>query len=345
MTSMNNAIRRLPAEWETHDAVLLSWPHADTDWNYILDEVTSCYIRIVEAILAESNLVIVCPDPQIPQRLLSHLPQDRITYLKIPTNDTWARDFGPLTVIEDNGSQRCLHFRFNGWGLKFASNHDNRITAEISNVGVLKGSYENHQGFVLEGGSIESDGKGTILTTSECLLSPNRNSQLTKDQIEEQLKNYFGAIRVLWLDHGFLSGDDTDSHIDTLARLAPNDTIVYVGSPADHSDIHYEALTAMQQQLSEFRTTIGTPYRLIRLPFPDPVYDENGERLPATYANYLVIGKTVLVPTYSQPINDAEALNAISSAFPEFIIRGVECSPLIKQHGSLHCVTMQLNPR
>lgn len=342
---MSSALFRLPAEWETHESVLLSWPHSGTDWAYMLDRVTECYIRVAEAIVKVASIIVVCPDSCLPKKYLSHLPQDKIKYIELPTNDTWARDFGPLTVVDGDGIANCLHFRFNGWGLKFASNFDNRITHGLFQAGVLDGFYENRQGFVLEGGSIESDGKGTILTTTECLMSPNRNSQMAQDEIERYILNAFGARRVLWLDHGFLAGDDTDSHIDTLARLAPDDTIVYVGAPDDSNDIHFEQLSLMENQLKSFNSIDGKPYRLVKLPFPDPVYDESGDRLPATYANYLVISNTVLVPTYSQPDKDTHALAQISSAFPNFNVIGIDCSPLICQHGSLHCITMQINPK
>jgi len=192
---------------------------------------------------------------------------------------------------------------------------------------------------VLEGGSIESDGQGTIFTTSCCLLAPHRNQPLTKDQIEERLKEYLCAERVLWIDHGQLTGDDTDGHIDTLVRIAPNDTLLYIGCD-DPQDEQYEELHLMEEQLRTFRTTDGKPYRLLQLPMPRAIFDEC-QRLPATYANFLVINGAVLCPTYNQPDLDAEALRIIGEAFPDREIVGIDCRSLIKQHGSLHCCTMQ----
>lgn len=223
--------------------------------------------------------------------------------------------------------------------MKFASDKDNLITRRLVDANALHGRYVNCLGFVLEGGSIESDGKGTLLTTSECLLSPNRNGQMTQKEIETYLRNTFHLQQVLWLDHGYLAGDDTDSHIDTLARLCPNDTIVYVQC-TDITDEHYEALRLMEEQLKTFRTLKGEPYRLLPLPMANAII-EDGERLPATYANFLILNEAVLYPTYNQPDNDRRAAEVLQQAFPDYEIVGIDCRALICQHGSLHCVTMQ----
>ena len=209
----------------------------------------------------------------------------------------------------------------------------------------LRGHYVSHLDFVFEGGSIESDGRGTLLTTSECLLSPHRNPSLTRQEIEQRLLHYFHAQRVLWLDHGYLAGDDTDSHIDTLARLCPGDTILYVQC-SDPSDEHYNALRAMEDQLRTFTVLGASPaeehYRLLPLPLPSPIYDpDDGHRLPATYANFLILNSAVLLPTYGQPANDDLARRQLQRAFPRHDIVPVDCRVLIRQHGSLHCSTMQ----
>lgn len=232
-------------------------------------------------------------------------------------------------------------FKFNAWGLKFAADKDNLITRNLYQKGALRGEYLNYLGFVLEGGSIESDGRGTLLTTSECLLSPNRNGEMSRDEIGRYLADRFNLDKVLWLDHGYLAGDDTDSHIDTLARLAPDDTIIYVGCD-DTADEHYESLLAMKRQLAGMTTKEGRPFNLIELPLPDAVYDEDGMRLPATYANFLILNESVLMPSYGQPKKDLLASQILKIAFPGREIRMIDCRALIKQHGSLHCVTMQL---
>lgn len=336
----NNCLCYLPAEWESTGAILLSWPHCNTDWNYMLEEVTECFVNLVTEIIKEEKVIIVAPDVNIPQKQLAHLDNTNIHYYSVPTNDTWARDFGPITTIE-NGEFVIHDFQFNGWGLKFVSCHDNMISQSIIKAGILNGRYKNNLGFTLEGGSIESDGKGLMLTTSECLLSLNRNGDMAKSEIEAYLSCELGLKKILWLDYGYLAGDDTDSHIDTLARLAPKDTIVYVGCN-DETDEHYSALNMMKQQLKEFTTLDGTSFNLVELPFPNAVYDEDGERLPATYANFLIMKNTVLMPSYNQPGNDNLAISQLQKAFPNYKIVAVDCRALIKQHGSLHCVTMQL---
>ena len=338
---MSDRATRLPAEWEPHGAVMLSWPHKDTDWAPVLDEAIDCFVEIAKAIAREETLIVVAPDVEEPRRVLDceKLP-NRILYLTVPTNDTWARDFGPITVERDGNPVIC-DFKFNGWGLKFPADKDNLITRAMCNTGLLRGRYSNELSFVLEGGSIESDGQGTLMTTSQCLLSPNRNGAMSRDEIEEYLKSRFGLDRVLWLDYGALEGDDTDSHIDTLARLAPNDTILYVGTD-DVTDSHYDELNKMKLQLQSFVTASGQPYNLIELPLPDAVYDEEGNRLPATYANFLIMNHSILMPVYRQPQKDELAAQIIKIAFPDHQVVKIDCSVLIKQHGSLHCVTMQV---
>jgi agmatine deiminase len=263
----------------------------------------------------------------------------RVTLCPIATNDTWARDFGPITVFE-NGSPLLLDFGFNAWGLKFPADLDNRITANLARIGAFGHCPVHVPGLILEGGSLDSDGNGTLLTTSACLLSPNRNPHLDRAGIEQALCDHLGARRVLWLEHGALAGDDTDAHIDTLARFCPDDTIVHVccDNPADE---HCAELTAMATELRTFRTVRGAPYRLVPLPWPQPCHDADGHRLPATYANFLAINEAVLVPTYNVP-QDATALQILAEVFPDREIIGIDCRPLIVQHGSLHCVTMQI---
>ena len=332
-------------EWGRVNGVQLTWPHEGTDWAYMLDEVTDCYINLAYAIASRTKLLIVTPNPaELDTLLRTKLPLkvvENITLFECSTNDTWARDHGPITCLSSNKQIQLLDFRFNGWGGKFEAHLDNKITKTLCNAEVLQGEYIDHLDFELEGGSIESDGQGTLLTTSECLLNPNRNPDLTKAEIEERLKEWFGLDRILWLDHGYLAGDDTDSHVDTLARICPDNTIAYVQCK-DETDEHYEALKAMEEQLQTFTTAEGLPYRLIPLPMAAPAFDEDGERLPATYANYLVVNKAVLYPTYATPELDQQAEEQLAKAFPGYELVSINCTALIKQHGSLHCATMQL---
>ena len=333
----------LPAEWHEQSAVQLTWPHAGTDWQPILEDVTHCYLDMAMAISERERLIIVTPEPAHARMLLQGALHtkglSRITFCKAPTNDTWARDHGFITLLAPDGPH-LLDFKFNGWGEKFPADLDNQICRRMMEQNLLKGHYENHLDFVLEGGSIESDGCGTILTTSQCLLAPHRNQPLTQTQIEERLLATLHAERILWLDHGYLAGDDTDSHIDTLARFCPDNTIAYVQC-LDPSDEHYAELQLMEALLKTFRTIGGKPYHLIPLPMAKETYDEDGTRLPATYANFLIINGAVLMPTYDDPDNDIKAEEQLRKAFPHHEIVGIDCRPLITQHGSLHCCTMQ----
>lgn len=337
MSDTFNAV--LPAEWAPQSGIQLTWPHAGTDWAHMLTEVQVCFAAIAREITQRELLLIVTPEPEeVKKQISATVNMQNVRFMECETNDTWARDHGAITMLDAEGAS-LLDFMFNGWGLKFASDKDNLITRQAVKVGFLNGRYVNRLGFVLEGGSIESDGLGTLLTTSECLLSPNRNGQMSRDEIEDYLCSVFHLKQVLWLDHGYLAGDDTDSHVDTLARLCSPDTIAYVQC-TDTQDEHYEALHQMEEQLKTFRTLNGNPYRLLALPMVDKI-EEEGERLPATYANFLIMNDAVLYPTYRQPENDQRAKEVLQEAFPEYEIVGIDCRALIKQHGSLHCVTMQ----
>ncbi len=335
--SKQTRTRRLPAEWEPQSAVQLTFPHAGTDWAEMLDEVLPCFVEIAETISRFEKVLIVCPDAAETNALLRNAVQEHLVFAEIPSNDTWARDHGGITVFEA-GKPVVLDFLFTGWGLKFPAFHDNRITRVLWEQGVLHAEHR-YPGLALEGGGIESDGQGTLLTTAECLLSPNRNPHLTKAQTEERLRELFGLDRVLWLHHGALAGDDTDAHIDTLARFCSPDTIAYVQCP-DPQDEHYPTLLAMEQELQTLRTSDGKPYRLVPMPWPDACYAADGHRLPATYANFLIINGAVLAPTYRVP-QDAEALRILAELFPDRETIGIDCRALIEQHGSLHCLTMQ----
>lgn len=329
----------LPAEWVLQSGVQLTWPHAGTDWAYMLEEVQKCFVAIAAEIAKRELLLIVTPEPdEVKKQISATVNMESVRFLECETNDTWARDHGAITMLDADGPS-LLDFTFNGWGLKFASDKDNCITRRAVETKALNGKYVNRLGFVLEGGSIESDGAGTLLTTSECLLSPNRNGQMNKVEIEEFLRSTFHLERVLWLDYGYLAGDDTDSHIDTLARFCSPHTIAYVQC-SDVQDEHYEELLRMEEQLKSFRTLSGEPYRLLALPMVDKIEVE-GERLPATYANFLIMNDVILYPTYNQLENDVCAKEVLQEAFPNYEIIGIDCRALIKQHGSLHCITMQ----
>ena len=329
----------LPAEWFPQSAVQLTWPHAGTDWAPILKEVIPCFVSIAQEIMKREKLVVVCPDASEVKEQLGAFDEERVRFVELPTNDTWARDHGGISVFDPLGPM-VYDFVFNGWGMKFAANKDNLITRNLYQSGVFAEEIQlmNMAPFVLEGGSIESDGRGTLMATAECLLSVNRNEYLQREEIEHYLKDVFGVKRILWIENGYLAGDDTDSHVDTLARFCSEDTIAYVKCE-DESDEHYDELRAMEEEIKAFRQENGEPYRLVPLPMADEVVWE-GERLPATYANFLIINDAVLLPFYNSP-KDEEARKALQAVFPDREVIGINCLPLIKQHGSLHCVTMQ----
>ena len=331
---------RLPAEWEAQDGVLMAWPHDGTDWAYMLADVRPVFIDIIRQIARFERVLLTAPNAADATGMLAAAGIDltKVVVCELPNNDTWARDFGPIAVNYNN-QPVLLDFGFNGWGLKFPANHDNLINARLKEQGAFVPGLKTI-GLIMEGGSIESDGLGTILTTAECLLSPNRNPQLDRSEIEQALAALLGARRVLWINHGWLAGDDTDSHVDTLARFCPDNTIVYQSCDIP-LDEHYGCLKLMEEELQAFRAPDGSPYTLIALPWPRACFDDQAHRLPATYANFLIINGAVLVPTYRDK-NDSLALACIATAFPGREIIGVDCLPLIEQHGSLHCVTMQL---
>jgi agmatine deiminase len=329
--------RYFPAEWAPQSAVQLTFPHADTDWADVLDEVLPCFVQIAETISRFQPVLIVCRDTESVKALLKNAKQEHLIFAECDSNDTWARDHGGITILE-NGQPVVLDFVFNGWGLKFPAFKDNLITGVLSRQGVIKVPVRPG-GLALEGGGIESNGAGILMTTAECMLSPNRNPHLSKEAIDQQLKSLFGVEKVLWLHHGYLAGDDTDSHIDTLARFCHQNTISYVRCD-DASDEHFDALQKMETELLAARNLEGEPFELIALPWPDACFDPEGQRLPATYANFLIINDAVLVPTYSVK-QDAAALEIIKGIFPDHEVIGIDCRALILQHGSLHCVTMQ----
>jgi agmatine/peptidylarginine deiminase len=323
---------------------MLTWPHPHSDWAPWLSQCDQLYCQIVKTISAYEKLLIVSYDQQHQNHirtLLNHhaINQARVRFHMVTSNDSWARDHGPITVLKD-GRPCLLDFGFNGWGGKFSAALDDLISQKLYTQGAFANIDMEAWPLILEGGSIDSDGEGTLLTTEQCLLTPTRNPALDKSQVESVLKNSLGIERILWLSKGELIGDDTDSHIDMLARFCDRQTIAYT-SCENVADPHYASLKDMQQQLAGFKTAQGTPYTLIPLPIPKAIYNDQGERLPASYANFLIINKAVLVPVYGDN-NDAIALQRLAACFPDRKLIGINCRTLIEQFGSLHCISMQL---
>jgi agmatine/peptidylarginine deiminase len=326
MANNKNCINslRLPAEWEPQSGIQLTWPHANTDWKPYLEDITKVFVNMAKVITNEELLTVVTPETETVRKQLSKeltaAQLNNVIFYDIDSNDTWARDHAPLTLVSDDKETCILDFKFNGWGDKFEWTKDNNITSQLNNKGAFNSGYECDTDFVLEGGSIESDGKGSIFTTTFCLMAEHRNQPLTREEIEERLLKSLHAKRIVWLDYGQLIGDDTDGHIDTIVRLAPNDTILYNGCD-DEKDEQYNDFNSLEEQLRQLKTLDGQPYNLLRLPMPDAIY--------------------VICPTYSQPIKDNIAMEVLQRAFPNHNIVGIDASVVIKQHGSLHCLTMQ----
>jgi agmatine deiminase len=340
---MSSHYRLLP-EWTPQSGVMLTWPRSDGDWSPDYASVERCHTQLAKEISLREQVVIVCMDTAHAERIRQLVKTaggrpERLHLFPFPSNDAWARDHGPITVLKD-GKLTLLDFIFNGWGSKYPHEFDNQLTLKLHARGAFGATPVESIDLVMEGGSIEVDGEGTLLTTESCLLNPNRNPGLTRDQIETRLRQYLGIERILWLRHGAIEGDDTDGHIDTLARFCDPATIAYQAC-SDESDPHYAGIKAMEDELKALRRSNGEPYRLIPLPWPAAIHDDSGRRLPATYANFLIVNGAVLVPTYNDAA-DAAALKALAGAFLGRSIVPVMCRPLIYQYGSLHCVTMQL---
>lgn len=332
--------RTFLAEWAPQWGVLLAWPHADTDWADNLAAAEQCYTNIVHSISCHGQVLLLCQDDTHQQHIEQCLGDiSKVHFVQLPYNDTWARDFGFLTL--QHAEQTLLvDFTFNAWGNKFAAHWDNALNQQLCQHPLLAHNPYEHHNLVLEGGSLESDGQGTLLTTRICLLNPNRNPQLNQVEIEQQLQHSLGVERILWLTQGHLEGDDTDAHIDTLARFASPEKIIYM-SCDDPSDTHYPALQAMERELQALRQADGSAYQLYPVPLPAPIYAE-GQRLPASYVNFLILNQAVLLPIYGDQRTDAIAIQQTQAAFPAHEIIPIDCNALIQQNGSLHCITMQI---
>ncbi|NOZ91258.1 MAG: agmatine deiminase family protein [Epsilonproteobacteria bacterium] len=330
-------MRYFPPEWHKQRAILMAFPHANTDWADNLNSALTPFVRIAQAIAYKEPVYIICDNREDISNLFCYTTN--MSFIEIPTNDTWCRDYGYISIIEDN-EVKLLDFQFDGWGGKFESTLDNRVNRTLYQKGYLGTTPLESIDFVLEGGSIESNGDGVLLTTIKCLCNPNRNGGLSKIEVEKKLKEYLGVQKVLWLDYGYLVGDDTDSHIDTLARFVSSDTIVYVQC-LDKEDEHYNELKEMEKQLKTFRDIDDKPFNLIPLPMPTAKYDRENNRLPATYANFLITNYALIYPTYSVK-EDKIAHDIFKKLFPNMEIIPIECSRLIEQGGSLHCSTMQI---
>jgi len=337
---------RLPAEWESQSALMLTWPHADTAWAHQLARVERLWTELALAIARYQTLLVVCRDlrhrANVRVRLAAAgLPAGQVSLAVAPSDDAWARDHGPITIIDAAGRPEMVDFRFNAWGGKYGWDLDDRITPTLHAAGAFGSLTLNTSPLTLEGGAIETDGAGTLLAVARTIMDPERNPGWSKRACESELTRRLGLRRFLWLEHGALSGDDTDGHIDTLARFCAPDTLCYVQS-TDPGDPDHPELVKMEREIRALTQADGRPYRLIPLPCPAPIYDpDDGHRLPASYANFLMINGAVLMPTYADPA-DRLAADRLAGLFPGRVLLTLDCRPLIRQGGSLHCITMHL---
>lgn len=340
--AMKNQLIRLPAEWEKQSGVLLAWPHEDGYWKPILSSAKKAFAELIQTIAQDETVILVCRNKSETEKDFQALKvsSERIRLYEMPTNDVWARDFGPITVMQ-NTTPIVLNFTFNAWGNKYDMPFDRMIGENLNRQHAFGDNVFRKVDLVLEGGSVECDGQGTLLTTKKCLLNANRNTTFSQADLEVELKNYLGISRILWLNQGYLCGDDTDAHIDTLARFCDPNTICYQ-SCDDENDEHYQPLQAMAEELKTFRTLQGQPYRLVPLPWPKAKYSQlTQDRLPASYANFLITNSKIIVPQYQDPA-DQKALAILASCFPNRQVIGINSLSFIENFGSIHCLTMQL---
>ncbi len=330
---------RMPAEWAPHQATWISWPHKRESWPGKFETVEPVMVRAVEALARSETVRINVLGPEHErhvQGLLAGIAAP-IVYHRFPTNDAWCRDHGAIFVVRrDRPALAALDFEFNAWGGKYLPcDLDNAIPrqmAEALDVPCLP------MGMVLEGGSIEVNGAGLLLTTEQCLLNPNRNPGLGRVQIEARLRAALGVERVLWLGEG-IAGDDTDGHVDDLTRFVAEDTVV-TAVEADPDDENYVPLHENLQRLASVRLADGRPLRVIHLPMPRPLYCE-GTRLPASYANFYIGNRVVLLPCFDDR-NDAVAIEVLRGCFPDREIVTIDCTDLVWGLGAFHCLTQQV---
>ncbi len=332
-------MKRLRAEWESHTVILMAFPHEATDWAQYDDweAVTAPFVRIAQAVAYYQMVYMLCRDAEAIKPLFCSTTN--IVFIEAEYDDTWTRDYGALSLDEE-GKKRLLDFTFDGWGGKYQADQDNTINRWLAGKGFYGGAPLEAIDYVLEGGAIDTDGAGTILTTRRCLCHPNRNGGGSTHEVETRLRDTLGARRVLWLEEGYLAGDDTDGHVDMLARFVNATTIAYVTCTRTE-DEHYPALKKMEAELQRFRAASGDPYTLIPLPLPEPKYNEAGDRLPATYANFLISNGAVIYPTYRDP-NDTKVGEMFREIFPDREVIPIPCLHLIREGGSVHCSTMHI---
>jgi agmatine deiminase len=330
---------RLPAEWEPQQALQLTWPRRDGAWGARFAEIEREFDALADAVAEWQPLLIACADADSAHRLRRRLGSAASVHV-LPSNDVWVRDHGPIGVHAAGADAVLLDFRFDGWGGKYPADDDDRLCARLHAAGAYGARALHRLDWVLEGGSIDTDGAGTLLTTRECLLTRSRNPGRDQVWFEARFAELFGTRQVYWLDHGWLAGDDTDAHVDMLARFVAPGTLVHTACD-DPADPHYPALRAMGEELAALRDASGRGVTCVPLPWPAACCDAAGERLPLSYANISFINGALLVPVYGVGA-DAAALSVYRDLLPDRQIIPVPARALIEQRGSIHCATQHL---
>ncbi|MDO5035851.1 MAG: agmatine deiminase family protein [Porphyromonas sp.] len=343
---INTKPARLIAEWERQDAVLLVWPTEWMDWRDNLEEAVACYTSVAKTLLKYVRVIIVTDKRErVWEHLEGEYDHELIIVPDFYQNDTWVRDYGPLSIEYKEGGGALLDFGFNAWGLQFAANNDNRfcynLFAHTDLFQDIEPSYRSERDYILEGGAIESNGSDVILSTTSVLCEPNRNPLRSESEHLSEIAARIGNKRVYSLDIEAMEGDDTHGHIDTIARFVDPHTILY-NYTADERDVHYGRLRQLRAELIELQERVPSIEKLVPLPLPNPIFNSYGDQLPATYANFLMTNDAVIVPIYGDPVMDEVALGIIADHCPGRVVEGVDCRALIEQGGSLHCATMQL---
>jgi agmatine deiminase len=320
---------RQPAEWTEHEGTFLAWPSAADLWLDHLEHARCELLGLAEAIAEGERLHVLVPDEANERTAKEALAALPVTWHRIPFGDIWLRDIAPIFMTNDQGDRASAVFRFNGWGGKYVLPHDDRVAASIA--GEL-GFPTYRSELVLEGGSVDVDGEGLLLTTRQCMLNPNRNPGLAQAEIERELLHWFGVDRVLWLGDGLLN-DHTDGHVDTIARFVRPRTAVCMNPEA--GDPNRAALLAIIEELERMKLDVAT------IPSPGTVLSSEGSLMPASYVNFYIANRTVIVPQYGVAA-DEPALEAIASLFPERRVVGVSAKAILEGGGAFHCITQQL---
>ncbi len=340
MVENRQKVTGLYPEWYPQSAVLIAWPDQHTDFATILDSIEKTYVDVVSAITRYQTVIIAVRDQQLKthviKRLATHqINPSQVIYVIIAYDDIWVRDIAPIAV-QHNHSTQLLCFQFNAWGNQYPCHDDARFAQRFAASQVLQAPVKTSN-LILEGGAFDSNGLGELLTTASCIYDHRRN-QLDKSSIQQKITKALNTDRLIVLEHGQLVGDDTGGHIDTLARFCSSDIIAYT-SCDNSNDVHYQSLKQTLNQLKQLRTAQNKPYKLIALPLPSTIFNNDQQQLPANYANFLIINNAVLVPQYRDP-NDTTAINRLGKCFPQRDMIPIDSLHLISQFGSVHCMTM-----